>query len=210
MWGGGRYSLWDTRRTKLIAHHGRWACIRRAIMLQMRIWRRLRRVLGGVSGGPIETGIVLLWSLRSRSRQHGSSLTRGCPETIFSRSRPLGWDYGVGLIDGTVEGRRRVSHATILHPLYLLILELRRVHKGVCRGAHEGAGVEHVRSHVGVIIEMAEGRAIVILDGSGVVHPGAHIREAGWLPICKATRCQQSQWTPRHRHIGIGYRQGQK
>jgi hypothetical protein len=37
-----------------------------------------------------------------------------------------------------------------------------------------------------LIVEMVEGRAIVVLDGSGVVHPGAHSRVRVWLPICEA------------------------
>lgn len=104
------------------------------------------------------------------------------------------------MIDGAVEGWGGVSHAAILHPLYLLILELRRVDKVAGGSAHKRAWVEHVRAHIG-IVEVVEGRAIVVVDGSGVVHPGAHIRDAGWLPICKGGRCQQLM--ARHRHESI-------
>ena len=111
------------------------------------------------------------------------------------------------MIDGAIEGWRGISHAAILHSLYLLILELRRVHKGACGSAHECTGVEHVRAHVGVV-EVVEGRAIVIVDGSGVVHPGAHIRDARWLPICERGHCQQL--IPQHRYESIEPMRNQK
>ena len=111
------------------------------------------------------------------------------------------------MIDGAVEGWGRIPHAAILHPLDLLILELRRVDEVASGRAHERAGVEHVRAHIGVV-EVVEGRAIVIVDGSGVVHPGAHIRDAGWLPICERARCQQL--IARHRHESIEPMRNQK
>ena len=78
-----------------------------------------------------------------------------------------------------------------MHALYLLILELRRVYEGVGRIVGECIGVEHVRtSHVGVV-EVVESRTIVVLDGGGVIHPGAHIREADRLPIYSAMSGQQ-------------------
>lgn len=108
-------------------------------------------------------------------------MSRRCSQAIFSRSWPFRRDDRVGLVDGTVEGRRPVAHSAILHPLLqLLVLELGGI-KG-CRVVHEGIRVEHIGAGIGV--EMVEASAIVVLDG-GVVHPGAHVC-GKWLrrPIC--------------------------
>ena len=96
---------------------------------------------------------------------------------VFPGSWPLGRDYGIGLIDRVIEGRRAIAHGAILHPLLqLLILELGRV-KGVVRVAYEDGGVEHASAGIGV--KVVEASAIMALDG-GIVHP-AHVCGK---PIC--------------------------
>lgn len=199
----GGHPLRDRPGSKLITHHRRWTRIGRSVVLEMCIGRWLRRMLGRLPGIPIEARIVLLlWRLRARRGQHPRSLTRRRAQAVFPRARSFRWHYRIRLIDGAVEGRGGISHSAILHALDLLILELRRVDKVAGGRAHERAGVEHVvGAHVRVV-EMVEGRAIVVVDGSGVVHPGAHIRDAGWLPICeRGNGCQQL--IARHRHESI-------
>lgn len=89
------------------------------------------------------------------------------------------------MIYRVVEGRRRVSHTSILHPLLqLLILELGGIER--CWIYHKGRRIEHVG--IGVVEGTVEGRAIVVLDGSGVVHPGGHVCKVKWQPICMAIR----------------------
>lgn len=124
----------------------------------------------------------LLWSLRTRVRQHTRSLTRRCPQAIFSWPWSLRRYYLIGLVYGAVEGWGAIAQRAILHSLLeLLILELRGIEGR--RVIHKGGWVKHCSG--GIRVEMVEASAIVILDG-GVIHPGAHVcGKAIWQPICR-------------------------
>ncbi len=182
MWRSSGNSLRDGIGTKLGTHHRRGTCIRGAIVLKMRVRCRLRRMLSRLIHVSLEARISsLLWSLRTRIWQHPRRLTGRCAQTIFSRSRSFRRNYRVCLVDRIVESWRGISHPTIVHSLlHLGILELGRIDV-IVWSAHKRCRVEHVSSHVRVV---EEGRAIVILDGSGVIHPGAHVCEAERQPIC--------------------------